>query len=280
MPRRFNRITDKGRQRQGRGIGAGPSYEAWIQLGDFRNDGVQTYYPCLKTGRLAHNLSDHEGAVRLLHITRPDVLDAQESYRLSLSATQLAARQLGVRHPRCYKTKSLQTMHIDLFLDVRLKNGLRGHEAHIVTTLKKLAVKRTLRDIRIIEKVLEQMNVRPQVWTENEVNSDLIDNYERLRVHDKLKFYPDIDVALIQRIEPELLKTLVGSRFPLAFDCQILDRRLKVKNKTCLTVVYHLIWHGIWRVDLTKKINPESEPLTILGRVVQSPRKLIQLGGS
>lgn len=101
----MRKISEKGKQREGRGTGSGKDYKPYIQAREFGSLGTCANPIDWKTGRTVELLSQGEAA--FWYISRWDdvVLDIQEQYPLDLNETLCIADTLGVKHPHDRETR-------------------------------------------------------------------------------------------------------------------------------------------------------------------------------
>lgn len=90
-------ISEEGRIREGRGRGAGPSYQPWIKIRDLNSTGTASSFPDWKHGRMIQLLSQGELWWYLLLRWNDSVSDIREQYPLDIDITTSIARELGFR---------------------------------------------------------------------------------------------------------------------------------------------------------------------------------------
>lgn len=137
-------------EKEGRGKGAGSTYNPWVQVSDFSSLGDSRRVFSRKTGRVHHLMSTVEWWLFLLLEFSEDVVDIREQYPISRDDTQQIAVELGIPHPRYPGTNVPTVMTVDFFVlrqlhgspRVELYDCKRTDDAEDVRTLEKLEISR------------------------------------------------------------------------------------------------------------------------------------------
>ena len=96
----MKRMSEQGKQREGRGQGTGVGYKPYIQCREFNSLGTCSTPIDWKTGRTVELLSQAEKAIWYLLHWEDSVADILEQYPLDLSKTVALAETYGIRHPK------------------------------------------------------------------------------------------------------------------------------------------------------------------------------------
>lgn len=91
------RITEKGRQLQGRGKGTGANYKPWIKIREYNSSGTAVSFPDWKHGRMIQLLSQAELWAYIALRWDDEITDIREQYPLPYEDTNEIAYKLGIR---------------------------------------------------------------------------------------------------------------------------------------------------------------------------------------
>ena len=91
------RITEEGRQLQGRGKGTGANYKPWIKISEYNSSGTAVSFPDWKHGRMIQLLSQAELWAYIALRWDDEITDIREQYPLPLEETNAIAYKLGIR---------------------------------------------------------------------------------------------------------------------------------------------------------------------------------------
>lgn len=259
------RITDEGRARQGRGLGAGANYEPWIQVGDFGSMGRVTRDRGWITDRVHHLLSDLE-AKRFymnewLSLLQP-IVDSQEQFPLPLKETLRIAERLHLRHPEV--NGNLIVMTTDAVVTIAGPTG-PIRRAYAVKYENELSDPRAQPKLEIARRWHEAAGEPWGLVTERDVDHTLAANVESLHEHRDLSDrLSSIDGV---RIIPVLTALVQEKRAPLRDLTTMCDDRFGFVHKevgTSLAVAYHLMVTRQWHINMSAPIDP-SLPLDLQG---------------
>lgn len=165
----MKRISETGKQREGRGLGTGAEYKPYIQGREFNSLGTCSTPIDWKTGRTIELLSQGEKAVWYLLQWEDDVADILEQYPLDLRKTVTLAEEYGIRHPKDKSTR----MTTDFL--VVLKNGSR-QAVSVKSSEKDLQNKRTIEKMFLEKKYWENEGVQYGVILKSTVNMVKVNN--------------------------------------------------------------------------------------------------------
>jgi hypothetical protein len=157
------RAEDIRRAEGGRGTGVGQDYLPWIQLGEFPGWGEEKEVPGRKIKRGHVLFSQLERAFLEISEARPEVTDIREQFPLQLTETLAIAKDIVVRHPRDYATKTIFIMSTDFLLDTE-----NGQEAWSIKNSKELTQERTLQKLEIEQEYWKRLGVPWRLYTEKE----------------------------------------------------------------------------------------------------------------
>ena len=153
----MRRISEQGKQREGRGQGRGADYKPYIQGREFNSQGTCSTPVDWKTGRTVELLSQAEKAVWYVLRWDDQVEDILEQYPLDLEKTVALADKYGIRHPKDRSTR----MTTDFL--VVFKNGSRTA----------VSVKSNEADLKK-ERTIEKLYLEKKYWEEDGVGFSLV----------------------------------------------------------------------------------------------------------
>ena len=165
----MRRISEQGKQREGRGQGTGADYKPYVQGREFNSLGTCSTPIDWKTGRTVELLSQAEKAIWYLLRWNDDVEDIREQYPLDLTKTVSLATELGIRHPKDTRTR----MTTDFL--VVMKNGSRL-AVSVKTSEKDLKRKRTIEKLFLEKKYWENEGVSYAIFFKSRVNMTEVNN--------------------------------------------------------------------------------------------------------
>ena len=153
----MKRITEKGKQREGRGQGRGAGYKPYIQGREFNSQGTCSTPVDWKTGRTVELLSQAEKAVWYVLRWDDQVEDILEQYPLDLDKTVALADKYEIRHPKDRSTR-MTTDFLVIF-----KNGSRTA----------VSVKSSEADLKK-ERTIEKLYLEKKYWEEEGAGFSLV----------------------------------------------------------------------------------------------------------
>lgn len=153
----MRRISEKGKQREGRGQGRGADYKPYIQGREFNSQGTCSTPVDWKTGRTVELLSQAEKAVWYVLRWDDQVEDILEQYPLDLDKTVALADKYGIRHPKDRSTR-MTTDFLVIF-----KNGSRTA----------VSVKSSEADLKK-ERTIEKLYLEKKYWEEEGAGFSLV----------------------------------------------------------------------------------------------------------
>lgn len=261
--RKFNEITIKIWQKQGRGKGLLKNYKPWIHIQDIPSKGLSTRIKGVKAERVHHLLSRLELSCFYCLDWSDKVLDIREQYPLYLYETLALASLLNIKHPKSPKTKDVIVMTTDFL--VTIYDSLRVRDVAITVKYSKdLAKRRTLEKLELERKYWERRKIEWKILTEKQINITLIKNIQWLHplINKNLEFL-HIHPVIFRKIA-NFMKIVIHQRTtPLRALTDLCDHIFQLQPGTSLLVVRYLIANRIWIVDMNRPIQPE-KPLSMI----------------
>lgn len=266
MAKRNRTITAKvieRRIKEGRGQGHFSSYKPWLTIHDVPSHGIVTRVLGWKSERLHHLFSEH---FELAHFYQMEwannVIDIREQYPLlPLEKTLFIAEKLGIKHPTDPRTHYPIVMTTDQLLTVRAGEELT-YEANSIKPQSKLN-KRVLEKLEIERKFFEDAGVKWRLITEKQINYILVKNVNWLHSSKSLNDLPNFSRWYLDYIEPYLFQALKDQSKPFAKITLQQDKILGLPSGTCISIVKYLIANRVWKVDMTKLIEPSLKPIVV-----------------
>jgi hypothetical protein len=269
MPR--NRITEKGRNRQGRGRGHGSDYLGWALGTDFPAPTGFTRIPLPGVDRSAGLFPPHERVLLYELIWRQqsigDIMEIREQYPLPLAATLEICDRLKIPHPFNNKNKEWTLLSVDIRVDAFTATGDLYYEVYDVVT--ELTLNTDPREVELLDvrrAYFAEEGVTHFIKTEHQLDPVLASNVGRVMRGMSPADYWTFDSEDLDASEQELYLLLKRSDLPFRFVSRQWDQRLGLSPGSTLTMIWCYIWHQIWRVDMSKPIQPDKAPLALLER--------------
>lgn len=253
-----NRKTDRrvieNRINAGRGQGRGKAYQPWLRIQDVPSNGLAHRVKGWKTGRVHHLLSMLE--LNYFYVLEWSlwVSDIREQYALlPLEETLTIAEQGGIRHPADPQTQEPIVMTTD-FVITRAQAEGEVDQARTVKPSDKLASARVLEKLEIERRYWQRRNTDWGVVTEREIPEIWVKNVELLHGYLSLADRLPLTEADILAIVTVLLPQI--GQLPLRQASGDCDRQLGLEPGSSLAVVYHLLAHRRWRIDMHQLLEP------------------------
>lgn len=259
MPKRKREITEgviAERLKSGRGEGRGMNYTPWHTVQEVSSHGLSTRIRSWTVGRVHHVFSQLE--LRYLYILdwSPLVMDIREQYPLlPLEETQAIAEAYGFKHPTDPKTKHPIIMTSDFFITMKLK-GQEIDVARAIKPGKELQRQRVLEKLEIERHYWQKRGMDWGIVTEQEMPDVLFKNLEHLHGYMQLVDRLTLPLSIYQAMVAFLTEQTDNSEQPLREIALSSDHKFGCEMGTSLTVAYHLIVTGQWRVDLFQRLDP------------------------
>lgn len=266
--RKTNKITNKRRQKEGRGEGILGNYKPWINIQDIASKGLSTRIKGLKTGRVHHLLSQLELECFYCLDWESQVLDIREQYPLDLPETLAIAGELNIRHPRVPATFEEVVMTTDFLVTTRHPHGFK-EIAFTVKYSKDLEKPRTIEKLEIERFYWERRGTNWLIVTEKQINQILIKNIKWVHSFANLQhFAQHITPIVIENTASFMYEIVFRGAVALRVATAASDKEFSLQTGTSLTIVRHLIAAKRWIVDMYQPIQPE-RPLRLLNRQLQ-----------
>lgn len=218
----MKRISEKGKQREGRGLGVGSDYKPYIQCREFNSLGTCATPIDWKTGRTVELLSQAEKAVWYLLRWEDDVADILEQYPLDLSKTVALAEAYGIRHPKDTRTR----MTTDFL--IIMKDGTRN-AISVKSDERDLKNKRTVEKLFLEKTFWKNEGVPFVIMLKSKVNMTKVHNIRMVtEFYDPDRVFDDVSA----------LKHLIARRIiPADMESALLDyqKMLRENDKVVRT---------------------------------------------
>ncbi len=259
--------TPEGIQRrfaEGRGQGVGATYRPYFTRFDVRSRGERRETFSAKCGRSIHLLSRLEYHLFLTAEFDPNVIEIREQFPLPPEETRALAQELGIRHPRYWRTKCDVVMTTDFILTRRGSNGTMFSEAWSGKYLD------SLRSWRTVEKQFleREWHLRAgHKWflkTEHDVPEPYVSNLRwlhPLQRRDAVLGYSSDLVRTVEETMRRLLADADGLLWQVALRC---DHLLGFEaHPVSLYLCRYFLATQQWRTDL-RTWNRANQPLLLL----------------
>ncbi|MEJ1936012.1 TnsA endonuclease N-terminal domain-containing protein [Nostoc sp. NIES-2111] len=261
-------------QKEGRGQGAGETYEPWLQFGDFSSKGVARRIYGVKVPRVHHYFSDGEYRFLVLAEWSENVFDIREQFPMQRKRTQSIARDLGVHHD-CYDgTHTPVVMTTDFLLSVIDGDGVKEVAVDIKPD-SAAADERAVEKLEIHRTYFEQEGIDHHLVFESSISETVFDNIDTIRGKLPRKSEPPQNLQELARLAP-LMTEWTGSLHGAQLDmrtssvCREFDGLHGLEAGMGLRVLANLfferalpvnlrvpqLFQATWR-DLTSKPQPD-----------------------
>ncbi|GGA49932.1 MULTISPECIES: TnsA endonuclease C-terminal domain-containing protein [Bacillaceae] len=264
--------------KEGRGQGEGAGYKPWLEIQDVASNGYATRNLGWKTLRKHHFLSDFELHYFYTLEWSSYVLDIREQYPLlPLKRTVEIAERIGVEHPRENgSTGPLKVITTDFYLIVQTQTGQKT----VVRSVKPID-KLTVRELEKfdIEKIFfEEIGITDWgIVTETDIPKIFIKNIGWFYDAKTLDNRPNINLALINRLEPRLYKAIKTEEMGLSNLALKYDEIFGLEYGSCLFIIKYLLANKTWQTDIMNKLINPSERIEIFDK--QMNDKSVGMGG-
>lgn len=178
-----NRVSEKTKIKEGRGMGHGRDYKPWITVKEFGSSGVRSAFPDWKHGRMIQCLSQAERNVYIKMRWDDRVIDIREQYPLDIEETDSIAERLGFKP--C--NNGLTHMTTDFLVDI-------DDGSHIAISVKKN--RKALED----ERTKEKLTIEYYYWTERNIpfsvvfEEEAVNPVEVRNIHDVIGCYNAVNI--------------------------------------------------------------------------------------
>lgn len=164
------KISEKTKEKQGRGRGHGADYKPWIYINEFSSLGTASNPVDYKTGRVMQLLSIGEYKLYYLLRWNDRVADIREQYPLELEDTLSISQDLHIRHPKNKSTRMTSDFLVD-FTD---------------GTQKVYSVKYSIHDIDD-QRTSEKLEIESKYWEMRSIPFEIV-------------FSEDMDINIVTNI--------------------------------------------------------------------------------
>lgn len=264
--------------KEGRGQGEGADYKPWLEIQDVASNGYATRNLGWKTRRKHHFLSDFELHYFYTLEWSPYVLDIREQYPLlPLERSVEIAERIGVEHPRENgSTGPLKVITTDFYLIVKTQSG----EKTVVRSVKPID-KLTIRELEkfdIERTFFEEIGITDWgIVTDTDIPKTFIKNIGLFYDAKTLDNRPNIDLALINRLEPRLYKAIKTEELGLSNLALKYDEIFGLEYGSCFFIIKYLLANKTWQSDIMNKLINPSERMEIFDK--QMNGKSARIGG-
>lgn len=255
--RKTNKITNKRRQKEGRGEGILGGYKPWIHIQDVASKGLATRIKGLKTGRVHHLLSQLELHCFYCLDWDDRVFDIREQYPLDLPETLAIAEQLNIRHPRVPVTLDDVVMTTDFLVTVH--HAYEPKEfAFTVKYSNDLENPRTIEKLEIERFYWARRGVEWSIITEKQIKPALVKNIKWVHPFaNPQRFSSGITPLVGEKIGRFMYEIISHSDAALRVVTAASDKEFSLPNGTSLAIARHLIAVKKWAVDMRQPIQPQ-----------------------
>jgi hypothetical protein len=244
---------------EGRGQGAGDTYQPWVRVQEFASRGNQTRIPSVRLRRSIHTFSYLERAMYFWH-EYLGFEDYREQVPLDRRITMGIAQVLKVRHPVYLHTAVPFVMMLDALVVKRDAAGKRFIEAWDAKPLEKLANPRIREKLKIHAAFCKHKGIKHQVFTESSVPKAVLRNIEWARSGLPLED-EWLVVPMLFTIEAVRFLTWLRSKRhrSLVWElCCHYDELRRFEYGTALRLFKFLVWHCRIVMDLNTPDIPNS----------------------
>lgn len=276
MAKRKRKINIENRIKEGYGTGRGDKYIPWIKIQDVPSKGRASRIRGIKTGRMQELLSDMERNFFYVLDYSDIVQDIREQFPLlPMEETMLIANELGVEHPKNPETGELIVMTTDFLINIDYNN----ESLEIARTTKSkddLLNKRVCEKFEIERVYWERKGVNWAIITEEEIDSTLVKNIGLVHSYKEIGLvdsFIDIEPGEIKDLIYEFLKRIVDNPKSMRRICNEFDDEMCLKRGTGLSIFKYLVINRIIVIDITKKINVNSN-IPIISVIEDSIKKV------
>ncbi len=141
------------------------------------------------------------------------------------------------------------------FLLILIRNGYQQQIARTIKYASDLNNKRVLEKFDIERLYWQRRNVDWGIITEDQINSDLINNIVWVRKAKSLLGFDDINIDIIEKVEFELRNEIKANNRIISKLTSDVDERFQLVKGTSLFIVRFLIANRIWEVNMFEPIN-------------------------
>lgn len=166
--------------KEGRGQGELALYKPWLTIQNVPSRGRVHRTIGWKTEREHHLLSDLEFNYLCICDWVDDVIDIREQFPLDRELTSQIAEELGIQHPKDFKTSTPIVMTTDFLLSVREGNKL-VYKARTLKLAEDLNNARTIEKFEIEKCYWERESIDWAIVTEEELPEIFLNNLKFLR---------------------------------------------------------------------------------------------------
>lgn len=245
----------------------GKEYIPWHKVQDVASKGTSLKTFSLLTQRQHHLLSRLETYYFYLLEWSDSVIDIKEQYAiLDVDETIKIAAELGYRHPRDPKTRSIVPITTDFLIEIE-KEGKKQLISRTVKYKKDLS-KRTLEKFEIERRYWKSKGIDWGIFTEEMLDKNLINNIIWVRKAKSLDGLSDLTKDLVSIVEEELWSEIQTNNRPITEIASKVTNKLGLQPGTGLFVVRYLIANKVWKIDMHKPVTPDTT-LEILERFVR-----------
>lgn len=233
-------------------------YDPALHAVHSRSRGYVYRVPGIKTGRIHHLLSRLEYNA-FLFFDFSDHSNIREQFALPLALTLHVAKQLGIRHPRNWKTNQLVEMTTDFVLSDKNASWV----AIDVKPAAKLESRRTKQKLELTNHAFATVGVKHVIVTEKEQPKIVVDNYRILHGLALPFDPPPFSDSDMERAAKSMRASLASGLLTLRAAAGICERDTKLGQGRSIRAALWLVANRRWIVDLTRPIGPD-ESLTFI----------------
>lgn len=248
------RKSDKGREKDGRGVGRGINYKPWIKVHEFGSEGLASRLLGWKVPRIYQFMSKLERDYFMITQWDDNVIDIREQYPLKPQEdTLLIANEFGISHPAINRTKGKEIVMTSDFV-ITLKNEKLIYD-----------IARTVKPVdKINERVAEKFKIEEVYWTrrlidwklatEKEINKIIARNLYFLYKHYFFDKHSGLDSESFSYYTALFIDKFIKNNYEVKKTTYEMDELLNWGDGMSLSLFKYMLAHKIIKVDISNDI--------------------------
>lgn len=238
-------------------ISTGP-YRPYLTVRSFNSAGTCSIIWSRKTGRNHHLLSQGELRAFIFIESLSRVIDIREQYALHPEHTLAIAEQLGIRHRRSNKLRSILPMTTDFLVQCRIGSGTQwiafAYKPTNILTLPnpKSRIRSAINGLRIEETHWQHRDVPWQLRYEAQLPRVVIYNIEFFRSYSNLNLAEEAKITNFHACFSEIWAH--QPTMPLQKLIYSTGATLQLDRPSSLNVFKYLAWHRRFPIDLSQQV--------------------------
>jgi hypothetical protein len=266
MPTLYRPETNENYQKkvkEGRGFGEGADYKPWIRTNEFPSLGLSSATYSHKTGRVMHLFSRGENSFWSIAEHSPHVVDIREQYPLlSYEEVLKLAEENNIPYPNIANQEHIMTTDFLLTINKNKQTTYRAISfKYSKPRVSNNKSNNNLEDIRVLEKLeierifWKKRGIDWKIITDQDISPIVVKNLNTFYQHYEL------DKALTAEVVNETAKWLKREVLKENEPLRKITSRCDIffgfpEAGTSLSIVWHLLAHRNWTVDLFTPVDP------------------------